>query len=526
MFSFSVYTSLKRESYMEDLKLGMFKQYDIRTKIENLTESISARLYKAVALYYKDCVKADSVVIGRDARLYAPEVAEGLMNALRDIGIDVYLNPLPISTCQFYYTSMKHRASAGIMVTASHNPGDYIGLKLLSVGVSPIAFGCGPDGGIKKIRELYIDGQSGKLSANRGRLIIVNELDSFIEYSMKLAGVKDGNLKGLNILIETLNGSAAAEIALAFEKAGAAIEVRDAIPNGFFPKGDPNPIIESSIKPARDAMKSGSYDFGLCFDGDGDRLDFMAGNGEQIVPGLNMSIIIEKLMSIFNGKYLDVYADVKAVPVALSEIAKRGANVHIIRNGHSFIKAKLLENERNGYFAAEEESAHYYMNFPYDIDDFSKGFASVENTLFFSLITAKAYKENPDAYKRAYELQKSIYREREWSIHFDKAPEKMEEVMREVEGKMRSLGALVIKTMDDGSDLDATLMRFNLPESFDRNTSLDDRIWCQVASRISRSEDNICRFDIISNDKKECERINSAIKAITDRYVAEGFAEY
>ncbi len=511
---------------MDDLKLGMFKQYDIRTKIENLTEDISSRLYKAVALYYKECVKAKSVVIGRDARLYAPEVAEGLVEALRNIGIDVYLNPLPISTCQFYYTCMQHRDSAGIMVTASHNPGDYIGLKLLSIDVSPIALGCGPEGGIKMIKDLYTLGKSGNAAEKRGRLIIVNELESFIKYSMRLAGVKEGDLRGLNIMIETLNGSAAAEIALAFERAGACIDVRDSIPNGFFPKGDPNPIIESSIKPARDAMKSGEYDFGLCYDGDGDRLDFMAGNGEQIVPGLNMSIIIEKLMSIFGGKCMDVYADVKAVPIALSEIAKRGANVHIIRNGHSFIKAKLLENGTKGYFAAEEESAHYYMNFPYDADDFSKGFASVENTLFFSLITAKAYKEKSEAYKRAHELQNSIYRVREWPIHFDKAPEKMEAVMGEVEQAMRGLGALVIKSMDDGSDLDATLMRFNLPERFDSSSRLDGKIWGQVASRISRSEDNICRFEVVSNDKAECERLDNVVKSITDRYVAEGYAMY
>ena len=511
---------------MKDLRLGMFKQYDIRSKIENLNDAIKSRLYKAIAIYYKESVKASSVVIGRDARLYVPEIASGVTEALRDLGIDVYLNPLPISTCQFYYTAMQYRDSAGIMVTASHNPKDYVGLKLLGKGVEPIAYGCGPDGGIERIKEIYIEGREYEKATKRGRLIFVNKLESFIDYSMRLASVKEGDLKGLKIMIEALNGSAATEVALAFQKAGAEIEVRNSIPNGFFPQGDPNPIIESSIKPARDAMKNGDFDFGLCFDGDGDRLDLMAHDGEQIVPGLNMSIIVDKLMDIFGGEKKEFYADVKAIPISLCEIAKRGANIHIIRNGHSFIKDKLNTNCANGYFASEEESAHYYMNFPFDILDHSKGFAAVENTLFFALVTAKAFKERPEEYKKAKVLQNSIYREREWPLHCENAPEKMEEIMNAVEVRIKKEGAFIIKTMDDGSDLDATLMRYNLPEHFDSSSSLEGKVWWQVAQRISRSEDAMCRWEVVSNDENECKRLNDIVKSITDKYVQAGFARY
>ena len=104
---------------MNDLLLGMFKLYDIRTKEQNLTDKIRERLYNAIVLYYKENLKASSVVICRDARLYVPQIVEGLTATFTKAGIDVFLNPLPISTCQFYYTCMKHRESAGIMVTAS-----------------------------------------------------------------------------------------------------------------------------------------------------------------------------------------------------------------------------------------------------------------------------------------------------------------------------------------------------------------------------------------------------------------------
>ena len=176
--------------------------------------------------------------------------------------------------------------------------------------------------------------------------------------------------------------------------------------------------------------------------------------------------------------------------------------------------------------AAEEESAHYYMNYPYDPDDFSKGFAAIESTLFISLLTARCYKEDPAAYERAYKLQTSLFREREWPLHCEAAPERMPALMDEVENKMREMGATIIKDMDDGSDLDACLMRFNLPKTFDANYSLDGAKWAQVAQRISRSEEAMCRWEVVSNDPELCKKYNDMVREITDRYVKAGWAKY
>lgn len=511
---------------MDDLLLGMFKLYDIRTKEQNLTDKIRDRLYNAIVLYYKESLKASSVVICRDARLYVPQLVEGLTVAFTKAGINVFMNPLPISTCQFYYTCMKHRESAGIMVTASHNPGEYVGMKLMAPQLLPLAYGNGPEGGIEKIKANYIANTAAPSSKEVGLVFVVNELESYINYSMKLAGVSEGSLKGLRVLFDFLNGSAGFEEALAFQKAGASLTFRNLVPNGFFPHGDPNPIIESSIAPTRTAMKEGSFDIGFCFDGDGDRMDLMDSDGQQIVPGLNMSIIIPKIMEIYGGTKKEFYADVKALPIALCEIAKAGANVHIIRNGHSFIKAKLRDNCNLGYFASEEESAHYYMNFPYDPKDLSQGYAAIESTLFFALLTARCRLENPEAYRKVKALQTSIFRDREWPLYCEAAPEIMPQILDNVEKKMTSFGAEVIKTMDDGSDLDATLMRFNLPNRFDSTTSLENRIWGQVAQRISRSEDAMVRWEVVSNNKDFCDKLNSIIKEVTDEYVRKGYARY
>ena len=185
---------------------------------------------------------------------------------------------------------------------------------------------------------------------------------------------------------------------------------------------------------------------------------------------------------------------------------------------------KLREHRQNGYVVSEEESAHYYMNFPRDLLDPSQGLVATENTLFFALLSARAFKEHKDRYDRIHELQEHIFRYREWPLNF-KNSDAMEKIMDDVENAMKSLGADVIKNMDDGSDLDAALMRFNLPGRLSSSTAFPSS-WAQVAQRISRSEDAMTRWEVVASSKELCERYNDVIKSIADEYVKSGDAYY
>ena len=511
------------------MDLSMFKAYDIRTRHEALDDTKIEALSKAIAIYYRDDVEVESVVLGRDARLHCPELMEAIMKALRDIGIDVYINPLQISTCHFYYMCMQRPESGGIMITASHNPGEYVGCKFVGKGATAIASSCGPNGGINRIRQYYSEGRSFTKCKSPGKIHIFQKEEAFIDYSMKLAGVKEGDLKGMKIFAEFFSGSAGMDFAMAFEKAGADIEINHLIPDGYFPAGEPNPVKSASMASAREKMKNGNYDLGFAFDGDGDRMDLMFPDGEQIIPGLNMSILIPYILDIFKPFYGDDYpfkffSDIKATPIVVSRIAKAGTEPHIIRNGHSFIKGKLHEYEKDGFIASEEESSHYYMNFPYDPDDFSKGFTAIENTIFFALLTAKAYKENQEKYQEIKEIQKNINRYREWTLNFDE-PDKIPELLEKIEKAMIYRGATVIRTMDDGTDLDATLFRFNLPVHFTKDTEFPS-VWCQVSQRISRSEDAKTRWEVVASDRDLCEETNNVIRKLTDEFAANGWAHY
>ena len=506
----------------------MFKAYDIRSRYGNLSGDVIKTLSDAIAIYYKEDVKVDSLVLCRDARLHSPELLEALIDSLTTIGLDVYVNPLQTSTCQFYYMCMQKPDSGGIMVTASHNPGDYVGLKLVGRNASSIAENFGPEGGITRIREYY-NRKTEYNPGSRGRIHIYNALEGFIDYSMELAGIGKGDLEGLKILAEFLSGSAGMEFAMAFEKAGAEVYTRNLIPDGLFPSGEPNPIKPESIAGTRLAMQEGQYDLGFAFDGDGDRMDLMYPDGEQIIPGLNMSILLPYIEDIFRPAFgkrgtFRFFSDIKSSPVVLKKMAESGVEPHIIRNGHSFIKGKLHEYERDGYIASVEESSHYYMNFPYDPEDLGKGFAATENTLFFALLTARAYKEHPEKYEEARRIQSSIHREREWSLSFDD-PDRIPELLERIEKAMVYRGADVVKTMDDGTDLDATVFRFNLPSTFSRNTELPS-LWCQVSQKISRSEDARTRWEVVASDSDICRETNSMIRRFTDEFVEKGWAHY
>ena len=508
--------------------IRMFKAYDIRTK-QHLLEGEARRiLISSIVKYYKEDLAVSCVVLSRDARLHCASLMENLVEEFVKYGLDVLVNPLQSSTCLFYYSCMMNPDAAGIMITASHNPGEYVGFKFVGRNCAAIASGCGVNGGIDRIKEYYVKELLPEKSCIKGSVKPLFLQNEYVEYSMKLAGVEAGSLKGMRIFGEFLSGSSGMDFLLAFSRAGAEVTLSDFVPDGFFPSGDPNPVVESSTAPARRKMRDGEYDLGFCFDGDGDRMDLMFPDGEQIIPGLNMSMLVPYIKQIFSPYYdinqLKCFVDVKAIPLAIIEIARTGIEPHIIRNGHSFIKEKLREHKDEGYVAAEEESAHYYMNFPYDPDHPEKGFVATENTLFYSLLSARAMKENMEGYARIKEMQKHIFRYREWPLNFVDHT-RMNEIMDEVERKMQSLGCVVIKDMDDGSDLDATLMRFNLPSGFDSSYEFPSS-WCQVAQRISRSEDAMTRWEVVASDEEICKKYNDIVKSIADRFVAEGAAYY
>jgi phosphomannomutase len=525
------------ESQKKDLNLGMFKAYDIRTKSSRLTPELIRRLMAAIGQYAIEVLGTRRIMLGRDGRIAAPSLMETALELLPDMGIDVLVNPLPISTCQFYFSHMQNPDCAAVMLTASHNPGEYIGLKLMAPGLRTLAMDSGPAGGIAGILAYYLEGTPPAGSrTQRGRVEVRHYLDPFIDYSLRLAGVGKDSLAGLPLVTDFLGGTAGTEVAEAFGYAGAELRMRNLVPDGRFPAGDPNPGIAKSIRPTKDLLAGGGFLCGICFDGDGDRVDILDARGEQLSPSFNLSVLLPEIMGIYKGAHRGgafgraapwrprIYADVKTNPLALQAQARQGLDVRIIRNGHSFIKEALREGFKQQFLAASEESAHYYLNFPLDLDDFGAGFAATENTLFFSLLSARVWAEAPGRYQEAIAAQSGLVRQREWPCHF-RDDALLEQSLAEVEGEFAGRGLLIMKSMEDGQSLDATLMRSGLPRVMGKDSDLSGP-WYQVAQRNTRSEEGIARWEVVANSEKDCLEAVALIRGITDRYVGQGLAEY
>jgi len=469
----------------------LFRAFDLRIVADDLSSELSQRLIHAIGLYVREQLKTETIVLCRDARLSGNRLLQQGIDVFSQLGFTVITNVQSVSTCQFYYICLRHGDAAGIMYSASHNPGVYTGQKIVGPQVVPIAQGYGPLGGLDRIKANFIRGIQCPTIAG-GNVTCVDYMQDYIDFTMDLSGVTRGSLAGLRILCEYVSGSVGTEIALAFQQAGATVKHRNLVPDGSFPQGDPNPMMPATIRPMIQQLAKGSFDFGFCFDGDGDRIDILDTNGDQLNPSLNFSIICEHLKHIIptSDPSLGYHAflDPKASPFARLALQNKGITSHLVKNGHSIIKRVLLDRQEENFIGAVEESAHYYIKLPYPFP--GTGSVALESSLLIALLTARCWKENPSQYSDMMIAQRSIHRQREWGYRFDTEEERIN-VLQVVADHFERDGASLILSMETGENLGGTLIRKGFSEM---------SCWLQVAQRRSESEEGVARWEVMSDD--------------------------
>lgn len=472
----------------EELNLSMFRAYDIRTPASLLTDERAVRLAQAEAVYIRDVIGVSEVLLSYDARRSGPHYLTITAEVFRKAGLDVLYLPGPASTSYFYYAAMRNPQCAAIMIGASHNPSGDTGQKLLAPDVKPIAGGIGPEGGLDKIRQLYLEGRSDD-AQQPGRIRAMDLMADFVAYSMRLAGVDPGSLAGCRVLHDYVFGAAGREMMLAFDVAGAELTPLHFTPDGSFPLGDPNPVKESVIREGLGRLRDGDFLFASFFDGDGDRIDFYRSDGTNLSSSFVYAALLPKIRERYSGDNLGVFADLKSNPLALIEMASTGVTVDVIRNGHSQIKQSLVEDVTR--FGAVEESAHFYEAFQIDGE---KRFCT-ENTLYIALLAARIWQDQPARIDELFEIQATTAREREWGYKFASDAQRGE-ALDAVQELFHSQGAQSMTRMKNGMELEANLMRRGLPFDVCQDTKLTDD-WIQVCQRISQSEDALARWEVV-----------------------------
>jgi len=333
------------------VNLAAFKAYDVRGRIP---DEINAELIYQIGRAYAAFIKPKKVCVGRDIRLTSEEFAQALMRGLTDSGVDV----LDIGLCGTegtYFATFHYKLDGGLMITASHNPPDYNGLKLVREKSKPI----GADTGLKDIAAMISGGKLPAMSAYKGT---VSKLDTSKDYvDHLLSYVNRNTLRKLKVVVDAGNGGAGLSVDklephLPFEF----IKVRHE-PDGHFPQGVPNPMLEENRAPTLEALRKSGADVGIAWDGDYDRCFFFDSKGVFIEGYYIVGLLAESFLARQPGARI-VY-DPRLTWNTIDVVKRLGGVPVMSKSGHAFIKQKMREVD--GAYGGEMSAHHYFREFSY-----------------------------------------------------------------------------------------------------------------------------------------------------------------
>lgn len=284
----------------------------------------------------------DTVAVGRDARLSSPGLAVFLQRGLLESGARV-LDLGMVTTPMLYFAALHHAAGNGIMLTGSHNPPQYNGLKLMLGGQT--LYGAA-------IRAIY-DRLKEAIPSGKGE---ARELDIGTEY---LAALKaDIQLQpGMRLVVDCGNGVAGPVVAEALRSFGCEVECLFCDPNGHFPNHHPDPSVSANLKFLKQRVVESGAQLGLAFDGDGDRLGLVDEQGRVIWPDRLLMLLARTVLQQQPGS--TIVHDVKC-SLGLAEVIRQSGGTPLMwRTGHSHTRGKLLELNAP---LAGELSGHIFFN--------------------------------------------------------------------------------------------------------------------------------------------------------------------
>jgi phosphomannomutase len=468
------------------------KVYDARWEVPEFGDSEVTRLFEST-LAYARLLAVDTVTLARDARIGCPHVLEIGSNTAQRLGFRVIACTDPISTPQGYYvasrTSARHPRTMGLMITASHNPSQYIGVKFTVPTVQAIGLDCGPLGGLTKVREIY-HSKDQFAAVDGGELYLLKHpTEEFVNYSLTAAGVKRGELAGLTVVLDAFHGSAGPEIWHALTTAGVRVLPLRLVPNGDFPTGSPNPTSTGKMDAAVQLANDTGADVVLGVDGDGDRIVFGDRRG-ILSAGFAAVPVLQTLIESGDVRHgAKVLYDPKVNPLALAEWGRLGVEPVLFRNGHSQIKDYMT---RVGAVAGAEESGHYYHRLKYE--DLT---ISAENSIVTILLFLKAVKASRGQMDELWALQKQVFTTGEFNYQF-RDDTIRDRALATAIASFTADGATTQSATVDGIDLEGTVVNRGVTLGAG-SVSLADR-WYSGYFRVATNEKGVVRSYLSTGD--------------------------
>lgn len=325
-----------------------FKAYDIRGKVPS---ELNTEIAYKVGRAYAKLENAKSVVIGRDVRKSSPELSEALAKGLNDAGCNVY--DLGLCGTEMVYFGTPHlNADGGIMITASHNPPEYNGLKFVKRGSHPMGY----DSGLNEIEKMILKNDLGEISSEKGKLIQKDILNDFIDNLKKFYDVK--KIEPYKVVVNAGNGCV-----------GPALDVLEKYlpvkmikvfhePDSNFPNGVPNPLLPENRQPTIDAIKKHNADLGVAWDGDYDRCFFFDELGNFIEGYYIVGLLAKSILKSHPGE--KIVHDPRLTWNTVEVVKKAGGVPVVSQSGHAFIKQKM--REVNSIYGGEMSAHHYFRD--------------------------------------------------------------------------------------------------------------------------------------------------------------------
>jgi len=321
--------------------MSIFKAYDIRGIVgEELSEDLAFKIGRGFATL----LHPKTVVVARDMRPHSPGMSEAIVRGLTQQGVNV-IDIGMASTPMCYFANGSLNADASIMITASHNPGEYNGFKLCRANAVPIS----GQTGIKELEQIILDDSFDAPTASLGTVTEKNLVEEYITHIQQFANVS----RPLHLCVDYANAMGIAEAAV-FKDLFTYDEMF-ADYDGSFPNHEANPLDEETFEALQEKVRAGSYDFGIAFDGDADRVGFVDEKGDIVSMDMITALIAESLLQKEKGI---VFYDLRSSKAVKELIEENGGEARMCRVGHAFIKAQM--REANAVFAGEL-SGHYYF---------------------------------------------------------------------------------------------------------------------------------------------------------------------
>ena len=349
------------------MTLACFKAYDIRGKLgDELNEDIAYRIGRAYAQH----LNAKRVVVGGDVRLTSESLKLALANGLMDAGADV-IDIGMTGTEEVYFAAFHLDVDGGIEVTASHNPMDYNGMKLVARGAVPIS----GDTGLKAIQALA-EANVGRDSSRqesiglkpnvqkRGILTQHSILSSYVDHL--LTYIDAAAIKPLKLVVNSGNGAAGHVVdalEARFKQQGVPITFIKVHhePDGTFPNGIPNPLLPENRAATSDAVKLHGADIGIAWDGDFDRCFLFDEHGEFIEGYYIVGLLAEAFLAKHPGE--KIIHDPRLTWNTVDIVNRAGGVPIQSKTGHAFIKERM--RSENAIYGGEMSAHHYFRDFAY-----------------------------------------------------------------------------------------------------------------------------------------------------------------